>query len=29
MTGENNDICLAAGDALVYLDQPMHKKIFH
>ena len=29
MTGENNDICLAGGDALVYLDQPMHKKIVH
>ena len=27
MMGENNDIFLAGGDALVYMAGPMHKKI--
>ena len=26
MMGETNDIFLVAGDALVYLTEPMHKK---
>ena len=26
---ENNDIFLAGGDALVYLAEPIYKKIFH
>ena len=26
---ENNDIFLAGGDALAYLAEPRHKKIFH
>ena len=26
MMGETNDIFLAAGDVLVYLTEPMHKK---